>query len=64
MSANNSDSGAAATVESLATRVRPLLLLVLDAVPGELLEWSLRLLRLLHAADTFPRGMCSDYGEG
>ncbi|KXZ47768.1 hypothetical protein GPECTOR_33g650 [Gonium pectorale] len=45
-----------AGVEALATRVRQLLWVVLDSVPAELVEWSLLLVRLLHAADTFPRG--------
>lgn len=45
-----------AGVEALATRVKQLLWVVLDSVPAELVPWSLMLVRLLHAADTFPRG--------
>ncbi|EFJ47298.1 hypothetical protein VOLCADRAFT_105117 [Volvox carteri f. nagariensis] len=45
-----------AGVEALATRVKQLLWVVLDSVPAELVPWSLALVRLLHAVDTFPRG--------
>lgn len=40
----------------LGERVHELLWLVLDSLPADLVGWSLQLLRLLHAADTFPRG--------
>ena len=42
--------------EALGERVTQLLWMVLDAVPADLMAWSIGLLRLLHAADTFPRG--------
>ncbi|GLI71263.1 hypothetical protein VaNZ11_016383 [Volvox africanus] len=51
--ASDSDS---AGLEALATRVKQLLWVVLDSVPSELVPWSLMLVRLLHAADNFPRG--------
>ncbi|GIL62394.1 hypothetical protein Vafri_16613 [Volvox africanus] len=51
--ASDSDS---AGLEELATRVKQLLWVVLDSVPSELVPWSLMLVRLLHAADNFPRG--------
>lgn len=51
-----SESGGLPGVESLALKVRKLLWVVLDNIPSDLVEWSLALVRLLHAVDTFPRG--------
>ncbi len=51
-----SESGLVPGVESLALKVRKLLWVVLDNIPSDLVEWSLDLVRILHAVDMFPRG--------